>query len=70
MFQICNAMNWAHLPVAGGIYAQHPDFLEKMMIIWTEQSKYEDQKKNEEKNKTQSMMGRGQPRMRPSRHHR
>lgn len=27
-------MKWAHLPVTGGIYAQHPKFLDDMLVLF------------------------------------
>lgn len=34
-------MKWNHLPVAGGIYDQHPRLLEEWRIIFSEKNKYE-----------------------------
>lgn len=30
-------MKWAHLPVAGGLYDQHPDLLDKFRLIFERQ---------------------------------
>lgn len=38
-------MNWAHLPVAGGLYDQHPRLLEEWAIIWSMKSQHEKRKK-------------------------
>lgn len=34
MFALCDNMKWAHLPCAGGLLDQDPDFLDKMKIIF------------------------------------
>lgn len=34
MFSTCEAMGWNVLPVAGGIYDQHPDFMQKTRYIF------------------------------------
>lgn len=31
-------MKWAHLPVAGGIYDQHPKLIEEWQILFREQA--------------------------------
>lgn len=54
MFQLCEAMKWAHLPNAGGIYDQHPDLLDGFQIIFYERSKHEaeeEQKRNRSSNR-------------------
>ena len=52
MFQVCEAMNWAHLPVAGGIYDQSSDLLDGFLIIFSERAKFdaEEAKKQEREN--------------------
>lgn len=56
MFSMCSAMKWNHLPVAGGIYDQHPEFLEKMRYIFGEQMKQEaaERRKQEAESKRKS----------------
>lgn len=34
LFAMCEAMRWAHLPVAGGLYDQHPKLLADWEVIW------------------------------------
>jgi hypothetical protein len=34
-------MKWGHLPVAGGIYDQHPQLLEEWQVIFEEQNKHD-----------------------------
>jgi hypothetical protein len=41
LFSICENMKWSHLPVAGGIYDQHPQLLTEWGIIWEEKAKFE-----------------------------
>ena len=47
--------------MAGGLYDQHPDYLDAMMYILTEQSREEEKKRNKDKNATMGP-GRGIPR--------
>lgn len=47
----CDALDWQHLPVAGGVYDQHPDFLEGMLMLKELRGKYEEQKRREEEAK-------------------
>lgn len=53
LFMICDNMQWSHLPVEGGIYAQHPKFLEEVQYIFGERAKHEaeEQRKRDAKNK-------------------
>lgn len=30
MYWLCKGMDWNHLPVAGGLYDQHPKFIDDM----------------------------------------
>jgi hypothetical protein len=46
LFSLCEAMQWAHLPVAGGIYDQHPELLEQWKVIFEERGKYEQEKES------------------------
>lgn len=41
MFSTASNMNWAHLPVAGGIYDQDPELLRRWRIIWGKQAEKE-----------------------------
>lgn len=34
-------MNWAHLPVAGGIYDQNPKLIDQWTIIFNKQAEHE-----------------------------
>lgn len=34
-------MRWSHLPVAGGIYDQHPRLLEEWAVIFHEKGEHE-----------------------------
>lgn len=38
---MCDAMGWAVLPVAGGLYDQHPLLLEQFMFIFAERGEQE-----------------------------
>lgn len=51
-------MEFRHLPVAGGIYDQHPDFIEAMMMMLNERGIWEreKQKREQEQNKQKNRM--------------
>lgn len=41
LFSICQRMKWAHLPVPGGIYDQHPQLFAEWAIIFHAQDEEE-----------------------------
>lgn len=45
---MCSAMDWNHLPVAGGIACQNPDLMEAFRIIFSVKSQYEAQQKKKQ----------------------
>lgn len=45
-------MEWAHLPVAGGLYDQHPQLLDEWLIIF--QVKAEEEAKEAERRKREA----------------
>jgi len=49
MFALCDAMRWNHLPVAGGLYDQHPKLIDDFMTIFAMRGEYEAEKAAEEK---------------------
>ncbi len=51
LFAMCKAMKWAHLPVAGGIYDQHPQLLEDFMYIFNKQAEWDELEQKREKRK-------------------
>lgn len=54
LFSMCRAMKWAHLPVAGGLYDQHPKLLDDFMYIFSKQSEWDEQERKREKRKQES----------------
>ena len=40
---MCVGMQWNHLPVAGGLYDQNPEILERFYYIMGEQAKWDKQ---------------------------
>lgn len=62
---MCEQMKWNHLPVAGGLYDQHPRLLEEWNVIFRERAKKEEQDRRAEeaKNKRQ-----GGGKLKPRRH--
>jgi hypothetical protein len=55
---ICDAVEWKHLPVVGGLYDQHPDFLEAAMLLFEARSRHEEEKRRQEEKKSEGK-GRG-----------
>lgn len=55
LWSILNAMKWNHLPVAGGLYDQHPAFIEDIEVIFQAQGnqrqKDQEKQQREMKNK-------------------
>ena len=49
LFILCEAMNWAHLPLPGGLYAQHPQLLDEWFYIFVRRSEHEARKRNTDK---------------------
>lgn len=49
-FGMCSAMEWSHLPVAGGIYDQDPELLEKFRILWHEKAQHDKREEAKRKN--------------------
>lgn len=41
MFNMCSSMQWAHLPVPGGIYDQDPELLRCWRVIWSKQAEHQ-----------------------------
>jgi len=52
----CDALEWRHLPVAGGVYDQHPDFLEAILLLKEERGRYEEEKRRQEEAKHKQEM--------------
>lgn len=44
-------MKWSHLPLPGGLYAQHPQLLVEFGIIFEEKNSYEAQQMAEQRAK-------------------
>lgn len=53
----CDALGWKHLPVAGGLYDQHPDFLESAMLLHQLRGEHEERKRKEDERKSKNHMG-------------
>lgn len=57
MFQLCRNMKWSYLPVAGGLYDQDPDLLDKFEYIFrkiAQQEAAEREKQDRESRKQQA----------------
>ena len=53
MFALCENMKWAHLPIAGGLEDQSPDFIRMCHYMFQERAKYEAKKAKEEERKAE-----------------
>lgn len=54
-------MKWTHLPVAGGLYDQHPKLIDDFELIMGVEAMVEKRKRAKEKNAKMGS-GRGRPR--------
>lgn len=52
---LSEAMNFAVLPVAGGLYDQHPDLLDEWMVIFQAKAQHERQEQAKRKRETGQM---------------
>jgi hypothetical protein len=59
MFSLCEGMNWSHLPVAGGLYDQHPDLLDAWRYIFGVRAEHEklEQERRERESKRSTSRG-------------
>lgn len=51
LIQVCESIRWAHLPVAGGLYDQHPDFISDMVTYLGMKYEYEAKQAKEDERK-------------------
>lgn len=49
LFSMCQAMKWSHLPIDGGLYAQHPRLLDEWEIIFSAIAKQDQREKEKSK---------------------
>lgn len=42
LFMLCESMRWNHLPVAGGLYDQHPSLLSAWLVIFEEKARHDE----------------------------
>lgn len=61
---MCESMKWSHLPVAGGLYDQHPKLLEEWGHIFAAKAKKEERDRREEKRKSEAQKRSGGSRRR------
>lgn len=47
-------MKWNHLPVAGGIYDQHPQLLDEWAYIFEQKNEHDKREREKEKNASKS----------------
>lgn len=57
IFGIMEHTRWTHLPVPGGLYDQHPDFLEQLAVVFEERDKYRE--KEQKRREAESRKGGG-----------
>ena len=53
-FTFCEALKWAHLPAAGGLYDQHPKLLDHWRYIFHERNRVESEKQEKEERERKS----------------
>lgn len=58
LLAVADAMEFKHLPVNGGIYDQHPEFIEAVMMLLSERGKWEREKQKKEEDKQKQQTGR------------
>jgi hypothetical protein len=51
---ICEAFKWTHLPVAGGLYDQHPELIDGFYHILAKRAEKEEKKRKAEERKNKS----------------
>lgn len=54
MYSLCAMFEWNFLPVAGGIYDQHPDLLRKFLVIRAEIDHEEKKKRAKQEREAKS----------------
>jgi len=60
MFVLCEGMKWAHLPVAGGLYDQHPDLMDAFRIIFAARAKHDaEEREKDEQDRKRTMRSSG-----------
>lgn len=50
-------MKWNHLPVAGGVYDQHPDLMDKFHYIFVKRADHEDKQRKKDEQERNRKMG-------------
>lgn len=62
LFSFCEATRWSCLPVAGGVYDQHPELIEKFLYIF--HAKADNEKRERQKAEAQRQQkGRRRPQL-------
>lgn len=51
LFALCSAMEWTALPVAGGLYDQHPQLVDEWLHIFARRGAHEERKRKEQEQK-------------------
>lgn len=46
---MCQAMQWSHLPVAGGIYDQSPKLIDEWAVLFNIQAEVEKEREKKQK---------------------
>ena len=59
MFALCESMKWSHLPMPGGLYAQHPDLLDGFRIIFSARAEHEAEEEKKRKSESKRLGSRG-----------
>jgi hypothetical protein len=67
MFVLCEGMKWSHLPVAGGLYDQHPDLLDAFRTIFSARARHDAEEREKEEADRKRQMGSGKSKTPPKR---
>lgn len=58
LYHRCKSMRWAHLPVAGGLYDQHPQLIMEWDILLRMEAEYEKARQDQERAEREAQMQR------------
>lgn len=58
LYALCKGMKWAHLPVSGGLYDQHPQIIDDFYTIMGLEAKAERRRAEEQRRQSKSKKGR------------
>jgi hypothetical protein len=51
LYTLCKGTRWTHLPLAGGWYDQHPEFVDKAYFTMAQEAKHDAEERERERRK-------------------